>query len=568
MASVFALSAFLVGCNSGDDTNGEGSDNGTDGASEGTSESGYDENASITYAVDNAPQGMYMPGYTTSATDSQINDFIHVSFFEANPELQFEPRLAEWETEDNQHYTFTIQEGVKWHNGEELTANDWKFAIEVLADPDYTGERYSYVSGIEGAEERKAGDADEVSGFEVIDEYTVEVTFSDARVNNLENLWPDPMPKAELEDIAIADLEDAPELREHPVGLGPFKVANIVAGESLTLERFDDYYDETAKIAEVVVRVVDPSISIGALQNGEVDFMEVRPDDVPDLESQDHLEVIDHPGLGYSYIGFRFGHRDEEASENNADFDKFEDVRLRQAMFYALDRESLINAYLGGYATPVNTPVPTSHWIAAPESELTQYNYDVEKAEELLDEAGYVDTDGDGFREDPDGEEFTISFGHYEGPAAFEGRTQAIMQAWNDIGLRTELATGGLVEFNTFNEMKRNDDEALETFFGAWVTGTDPDPSNLWGSNAEWNYGRWVNEESDELLADALSEASFDEDYRRDVYIEWQQLFNEELPGLPVWENVDLYAKNTRVEGVTIDVRGGVNNPNEWYVAQ
>src|SRR5690625_1703825 len=236
-------------------------------------------------------------------------------------------------------------------------------------------------------------------------------------------------------------------------------------------------------------------------------------------------------------------------------------------MFYALDREALIDSYLEGKATVVNTPIPAAHWIAADESELTQYDYDPEKAEELLDEAGYVDVDGDGFREDPNGDEFVITFGHYEGPAAFEGRSQAIMQNWNDVGLQTELATGSLIEFNTYNEMKDNDDELIEVFFGAWIVGTDPDPSGLWHSTSEWNYGRWVNEESDALLEEGLSEASFDQDYRADVYVEWQQLYNEELPGLPLWENVDLYGINTHLKGYTIDAVG-LRDYHEWYIEE
>src|SRR5690625_7902668 len=101
------------------------------------------------------------------------------------------------------------------------------------------------------------------------------------------------------------------------------------------------------------------------------------------------------------------------------------------------------------------------------------------------------------------------------------------MQNWEDVGLKTELATGQLIEFNTFNDMKDNDDDTIEVFFGAWSVGTDPDPSGLWHSTAEWNYGRWLNEESDELLEDGLSEDAFDEDYRKQVYVDWQKLYNE-----------------------------------------
>src|SRR5699024_3951658 len=164
--------------------------------------------------------------------------------------------------------------------------------------------------------------------------------------------------------------------------------------------------------------------------------------------------------------------------------------------------------------------------------ELTQYDYEPEKAKELLDEAGYKDTNDDGFREDPDGEEFVVKFAHYAGPDAFDGRSQSIMQNWEDVGIKTELSTGQLIELNTYNEMKDNDDENIEVFFGAWTVGSDPDPSGLRHSTSEWNYGRWVNDESDSLLEDGLSEDYIDEDYRQDVYDAWQKVVNEELTGL------------------------------------
>lgn len=531
---------------------------------------GNDEEASggtLTYAVDNAPEGLYVPGFTSSAIDSEIHSFMHDSLITTNEHLEYIPYIADWETDDNKEYTFTIEKGVKWHNGEELTMEDWLFAIEVLAHPDYEGPRFNYVQDIEGAKAFKSGEADEISGFEIVDPYTAVITFEEAKVNNLENLWTNPMPKKHLEGIEVADMEEAKEIREEPVGLGPFKVKEIQPGEYVSLERFDDYWQGTPKLDEVLVKVIDPSQTLGSLQNGEIDIMEIRPDDIPQLEELDYIDVVEQQGLGYSYVGFRFGHYDYDKRTSVADFDKFNDKNLRKAMFYALDRESLIDAYLGGKATVVNTPVPSVHWIAADESELTQYDYNPEKAEELLEAAGYVDTNGDGWREDPDGNEFVIKFGHYAGSAAFEGRTQAIMQNWKDVGLNTELAGGQLIEFNTYNEMKENDDLELEVFFGSWSTGTDPDPSGLWHSTAEYNHGRWVNEESDALLEDGLSEASFDKDYRTQVYIDWQKLYNEELPGLPLWENVDLYGINTHLKGYVIDAVG-LRDYHKWYIEE
>ncbi|MDR6225588.1 oligopeptide ABC transporter substrate-binding protein [Desmospora profundinema] len=519
----------------------------------------------ITYAVDQAPEGLFIPGFAGSAIDSQVNDFIHDDLIKVNEKMEYQPHIAKWESDDNITYTFTIEKGIKWHNGEELTMEDWQFALEVIADPDYDGPRYNYVENIKGADEYRKGKADSISGFEIVDPYTAKVTFKEKKVNNLENLWTRPMPKKALEGLAVAELSSSKEVQETPVGLGPFKVKKITPGEYVLLERFDDYWQGKPKLAEVTIKVIDPSLSVGSLENGEVDIMEIRPDDVEQLESVPHIDVKEQEGLGYSYIGFRFGHWDKDKRKAVDDYEKYQDKRLRQAMFYALDREALINAYLAGKATPVDSPIPSVHWIRADDSELTPYHYDKKKAEQLLDQAGYKDMDGDGFREDPGGNKFEIKFGHYAGPSAFEGRAQAIIQNWKDVGLNAKLATGQLVEFNTYNEMKDNDDKELEVFFGAWVVGSDPDPSGLWASTAEWNFGRWVNEESDQLLKEALSDKAFDRDYRKDKYVKWQQLFNDELPALPLWENMDLYGMNQRLHGVVIDATG-LRDFHQWYV--
>ncbi|HLR22550.1 MAG TPA: oligopeptide ABC transporter substrate-binding protein [Pseudogracilibacillus sp.] len=553
LAIIFSLSLVLAACGGGNDNTAGNNGNNSGNAN-------ADEGGTMTYAIKEEPEGLLVDGFAGSAIDAEILDYISDDLITVNDDMEYESAIADWETEDNQVFDFTIEEGVQWHNGEELTMEDWQFAIEVLADPDYDGPRFDYVAEIEGAEEYRDGDADEISGFEIEDDYNATITFKEAKVNNLENLWSTPMPKAELEDIPVEDMDASEEVRETPVGLGPFKVKEIQQGEYYSLERFDDYWQGTPKLDEVLIKVIDSSAIIGSLESGEVDFMEITPDDVDDLEANDGIDVIEQEGLGYSYIGFRFGHYDADEGTAVADYDKFDSKELRQALFYALDRESIVDNYLNGTATIVNTPVPSVHWISADEDELTQYDYDPDKAEEMLDEAGYEKGE-DGMRTDPDGNEFVVKFGHFAGDSAFEGRAQAIIQNWEDVGIQTELATGELVEFNTFNEMKDNDDEELETFFGAWSVGSDPDPSGLWRSTAEWNYGRWVNEESDELLDDGLSEDAFDDDYRKDVYVEWQQLFNEELPGLPLWENMDLYGKNERLQDVVV----GPNGPRDFH---
>ncbi|MDF0728611.1 ABC transporter substrate-binding protein [Cytobacillus sp. S13-E01] len=565
---LLVMSVFLAACSGGEDSTNDTTEKETD-TTEGTTDTDPAEGGVVTFAVDAAPEGVYDPAFAGSAVDSSIQGFMTESIYSVNENLEYVPNLATWEiSEDKLTYTFTFEQGVKWHNGEELTVEDYAYALETIADPGYDGPRFNMVEHIKGATAKKDGTAETIEGIEIVDPYTIKITFEEVKINNLENLWSTPMPKKHYEGIAAADLGDSEQVRANPVGLGPFKVKNVVAGEYTELERFDDYWQGAPKLDGVIVKVIDPSLATGAFQNGDIDIMEIRPQSVKELSALENVRVEETTGVSYSYIGLRFGNRDAEKRVNVADFDKFKSKELRQALVYALNRPAMIDAFLEGKAKVANTPIPQTFWIAADESELNQYEYNPEKAKELLATAGYVDTDGDGFVEDPQGKPFSISFGHYAGPAAFEGRSQAIIQSWNDIGVKTELATGSLVEFNLYNEMKDNDDEALEAFFGSWSTGSDPDPSGLWGNDSEWNYGRWVDAENQRLLDEGLSEKSFDKDYRKSVYVEWQKYFNEQMPAIPLWENMDLYGINKRLEGVKISAIGFQEDVHLWTVSE
>ncbi|MEK8196853.1 oligopeptide ABC transporter substrate-binding protein [Lysinibacillus sp. FSL M8-0134] len=566
---LLVMAIFLAACNSDSSTTEKESEKDTSGDTSTTTDGPSTEGGIVTFGTDTAPEGVYDPAYSGSIVDSYIQNFTTEGIYDVNDNLEYVPNLATWEiSEDKLTYTFTFQKGVKWHNGEELTVDDWVFALETLADPDYDGPRFNYAEGIKGAKAKKEGKADKIEGIEVVDPYTVKITFEQVKINNLENLWSNPMPKKHYEGIAVKDLGESKQVRENPVGLGPFKVKKVVDGEYSELERFDDYWKGKPQLDGVIVKVIDPSLAAGAFQNGEIDIMAIKPQSVKELEALDNVRIEETNGVSYSYIGLRFGHRDKATLKNVADFDKFKSKELRQALLYAINRPAMIDAFLEGKATVANTVIPSTFWTAAKESDLNKYEYDPEKAKELLASAGYVDKDGDGFVEDPNGQPFKISFGHYAGNAAFEGRSQAIVQSWNDIGVKTELATGSLIEFNLYNDMKDNDDAALEAFFGSWSTGADPDPSGLWGNDAEWNYGRWVDAKNQELLDKGLSEEAFDKDKRMATYVEWQKHFNEELPGLPLWENLDLYGINNRLQGVHINAVGFQTDVYKWNIKE
>ncbi len=568
LAMMLVLSAFLAACNKdeGDTTpKDEGNEKEQEQEEKAVESSGPQKGGTLVYGIDAVPEGVFSSAFYGIQTDKQVLDFIDEPIIKFDEKLEPYPNLAEWATEDNQNYTFKFKEGIKWHNGEELTVNDWVFALETIAHKDYEGTRYPNVQTIEGADAFRNGTADSITGLEVVNDYEIKVKFDAPRLNNLTNIWAYPLPKKAYEGIAIADMGSSDVVRKKPIGVGPFKVENIVAGESVELVRNEDYWNGDVNLDKVIIRVIDNTSTVGALGKGDIHLMEVSPVSAPEVEKLTNVEIVTAPGLSYYYVGFKLGRFDNDKLEIVEELPKYQDKKLRQAMMYALNRQEWVDAFFFGYGKPVNKPVPSSHWISADDSELNEYPYDPEKAKALLDEAGFVDTDGDGFREDPKGEKFVVKFSHYAtGNPTFEARSQALAQYWEEVGLKAEV---DMVEVNLYYDMIEKDDPALETFYGGWGTSADPDPSGLWKTDVLWNYPRYNNPQSDKLLEDALSVEIVGDDVekRKAIYVEWQKLVNEELPMLFITELEEIVGVNEKVGGFTIDV-SGFNNSAEWYL--
>jgi peptide/nickel transport system substrate-binding protein len=559
-AFMLVLSAFLAACSGKDKANSKNENNKNGETAEKPQDGG-----TLVYALDSAPEGKFNWAFYGNQTDAEVLDFFDENLIKYNDKLQAEPNIASWKTTDNKVYDFEFKKGVKWQNGEELSVKDWEFALKVIADKDYEGPRYENVKNIEGAQAYHEGKAKEISGIKVIDDYHIQITFDKARVNNLENLWSYPMSRKEFEGVKVKDMMSSKQVRTNPIGLGPYKVTKIVPGESIEMERFNDYFGGKPHIEKVVIKVIDPSLSVGELKNGTLDMTKFHPSIINEIKALPNVKAVTYPGLNYYYVGFRLGTWD--GKKNVMNDPKYQNVKLREAMYYAINREEWVKAFFFGVGKPVNRPVPTNHWIAADNKDLEQYKYDPEKAKQLLDEAGYKDVDGDGFREDPNGKKFVVNFSHYatQNPT-FEARAKAMAQYWEAVGLKTKVT---MTDANLYYEMLEKGDKSIEVFFGGWGTGTDPDPTPLWSSKALWNYPRWVNAESDKLMDEALDMkvVGTDTEKRHQIYTEWQKVFMKELPVLPICELDETMAVANRVHGVTFDV-SGTNRPNEWWIKQ
>jgi len=563
-AMMLVLSVFLAACSDKDDEKATDDGDKKDDNNEVT-DGEPEKGGTLVYGTDAVPEGVLSSAFYGIETDAQIIEFFDEPLFNFDENLEIQPNLATWETEDSQHYTFKFEEGVKWHNGEELTVNDYVFALETIAHKDYEGTRFPNVETIEGATDFRDGKADSISGLEVVNDYEIKITFDKARVNNLLNVWSYPLPEKAFEGIEVAEMAASDVVRTNPIGVGPFKVEKVVPGESFELVRHDDYWNGDVNLDKVIIKVIDNTSTVGALQNGDIHLIQVQPVSAPEVEKLDNVNIVTAPGLSYYYVGFKLGKFDNDKLEIVEEKPKYQEKKLRQAMMYAMNRQEWIDAFFFGYGEPANKPIPAAHWVSADDSDLNEYAYDPEKAKALLDEAGYVDTNDDGFREDPSGEEFVIKFAHYAtGNPTFEARSQALAQYWEEVGLKAEVE---MTEVTLYYDMIEKDDPAIETFFGGWGAATDPDPSPTWKSNALWNYPRYNNPESDKLLEEALDYelVGSDDEKRKEVYVEWQKLVNEELPMLFIAELQEIDGVSENVGGYSRDV-SGKNSPAEWFL--
>ncbi|ASN06499.1 oligopeptide ABC transporter substrate-binding protein [Virgibacillus necropolis] len=462
-------------------------------------------------------------------------------------------------SEDGKTFTFTIRDNVNWHDGEPVTAEDLEFAYEVIGHPDYDGPRYgSDFTNVVGMEEYNAGKADKISGIEV-DGKTFKITFKKSTPSLLTGgIWTYPLAKHIFKDIPVAEMSASPEVRENPIGYGPFKVESIVPGESVVMTKNEDYWQGAPKLDKVIVQVINPDTVVQALETGKVDMVSSFPtDQYPANAEMSNVEFLGKVDLAYTYIGFKLGTWNKEKAQVDPNPDaKMANKSLRQAMWHAVDNNAVGEKFYHGLRWNATTLIPPSH-PQYHDEENPGREYDPEKAKQLLDEAGYVDTNDDGFREDPEGEELVINFASMSGGDTAEPLAQYYIQSWKAVGLKVELLNGRLLEFNTFYDKVGNggnDDPDVDIYQGAWSVGYDVNPAGLYGRDAMFNFSRYASEENDRLLAEGVSEKAFDVEYRQKIYDEWQALMVEDVPVFPTVYRAVLVPVNNRVQNYSLAI--------------
>lgn len=453
---------------------------------------------------------------------------------------------------DAKTVTVTIPKDAKWDDGEPIDIDDVIFPYYVIGNKDYTGIRYGNdFQNIKGMEDYHNGKTDKIEGIERVDDYTVTFhyeTFSNSMLQSGGGIGTYIEPEHIFKDIPIKDMIDSEYVRKNPVGFGPFKVEKIIPGESVTLVANEYYYKGRPKIDKVVLDVVSPDTVIAEMKAGKYDIAELPADQYETFKDAKNFTVTGNLMNALSYIGFRQGTWDADKGEVVVDESKVTSNKaLRQAMGYAISMEDVANEFYKGLRIPANSMITPNFDESFYNKDLEGFKYDPEKAKQILADAGFKDTNGDGYVEDPKGKEFKLGFASMSGGETAEPLAQYFMQMWKEIGVHVELVDGRLMEKNSFYDRLEKDDPAIDVYLGAYGLGGDPSPNVLWTRDGGMNYARWASEENDKLVNDINSDKSFDKEFRKKAFYAWQEYFFEEAPAIPILYRYELTAINNRV---------------------
>jgi len=481
-----------------------------------------------------------IPMLASDTASHSIAGLIFNGIIKFDKNLNIVGDLAEkWEiSEDNLTITFHLKRGVKWEDGVEFTAHDVKFGFDLITNPN-TPTPYS-------------GDYMEVREFNLLNDYTFSVTYKQPFAPAL-STWGNlvVLPKHILEG---QDITKTPFSRK-PLGLGSYRLKKWTTGSSIVLEASDTYFDGKPKIDIYHMRIIpDQSTMFLELKSGGLDYMGLTP---TQYTRQTDTELFNknynkftYTGSVYTYLGY------------NQERPIFKDKIVRQAMTYAIDKQEIIDGVLLGLGKTAQGPYKPGTWFYNPN--VTQYDYNPEKAKELLHIAGWTDSNEDGIL-DKDGKDFTFTVITNQGNS-LRAKTAAIIQRrLKEIGINMEIR---IIEWAAFLKDFVNVGNFDAVILGWSVSGTDPDQYDIWHSGkigpSEFNFIHYKNEEVDDLLISGRQ--VFDQKERKKFYDRFQEILADEQPYTFLYVPESLPIVHKRFKGIEPGPAGISYNFDKWYV--
>jgi len=449
----------------------------------------------------------------------RITVLMYQGLFYESPSGEAVPLLAEsYEvSDDNLVYTIKLRQGVKFHNGAEMTAEDVAYSYNYIRNPE---------NGSPGA-----GDFSMISDIKAVDPTTVEITLSEPNASlpmTLGNKYGAVVPAGYFDDEAAKNL-----MNSESVGTGPFKLVEFVPNSHIVLDRNEDYWEEGAPYLDGIDFAILPNSAsmLVALRNQRVDLVALtRPQDVQQVQQVEGLEIERWPSLGQASVDL--------GSETKP----LDDVRVRQAISLAVDKEEVMKASIGDFGQVLGTiPAGLQERWGLPLDQVPMQGPDIEAAKKLLEEAGL----GNGFSLTLT----TINGYDWMDPAAVTLREQLAK-----IGVTVDIQRVDLgVWINNFRSSQ------MGFTFNDWAS--QPDPNLLFYRHFHKkpegaDFRNWNNDEASALLDEGRATSNPEE--RREIYNKFQTILAETVPTIMLFSPDHITVRSQRVQNY-------VQHPTGWY---
>lgn len=450
--------------------------------------------------------------------------------------LEIIPLLADsWKIADDKLvYTFFIKKGIKWHDGVPFTASDVVFSYNKIMDPNVDAPHLrSYYK--------------DITKVEALDDYTVRFTYERPYFLALE--FCGGMPIVPEHIFKDGDFNTNPTGRA-PVGTGPYMFLKWDTGKEIVLQRNENYWGKKPHIKRIVFKLIsDPTVTLQVLKREEIDFAGLTAIQWSrQTSSQRFLKNFDKLSYvtpNYNYIGW------------NMKRPFFSDKRVRTAMTYLVNRKLILEKILYNLGEVVTSPF----YINSQEYDhsIEPYPYDPEKAKQLLDEAGWIDHDGDGIR-DKNGVKFEFEFLIPSGSVAAEQVSTILKEELKKVGIKMKIRK---LEWAVFT--KQLEERKFDAVTLGWSLGVESDPYQIWhSSQAEKgsNFVGFRNKEADRLIEEARTE--FNREKRIELYRKFAEIVHEEQPYTFLFCRKSTVALHKRFKGVKVYPLG--LDQLEWFV--
>jgi len=479
-----------------------------------------------------------VPILVSDSSWAEICGLVFNGLVRYDKDLNLEGELAEnWEIkEGGLVIIFHLRKNVKWHDGVPFTARDVEFTYKKLTDPDV---KTPY-----------SGDFERVKSLEVLDDHTVKVTYKEPFSPGLSSwgMWIMPRHILEKEDLSNT------RFSRSPIGTGPYRFKEWKTGEKIVLVSNRDYYEGRPYIDRYIYRIIPDQASIflelqtqGLDQVGLTPLQYARQTDTPFFKK--YYRKYKYPAFGYTYLAF------------NLKDPRFADRRVRIAIDYAIDKEEIIKGVLLGLGRVSTGPFPPESW--AYNKDIKPVSYDPQAAKRLLKEAGWEDTDGDGWL-DKDGRIFKFTLMTNQGNDTRKTCAEIIQRRLKEIGIDVEIR---ILEWATFLT-EFIDKRKYEAIVLGWNLSRDPDNYDIWHSSkqrqGEFNFVGYENREVDRLLEEGRRE--FDQQKRKEIYNKIHRLIFEDHPYIFLYVPDALPIVHSRFKGIEPAPAGIGYNFIKWYV--